>query len=372
MKKIIYIVLGVLFLLPLSVKADMGAPEIKHYKATPKSGVAKYYDYDLNEKGTIPADAVIEVYYEYKKNGEVYADAYFNDAYVTIKLSDFKTTDGTKENSKQAIYKAVVFSNNGLDVYAGPSYINEKVGTVSYLDEVTAAEPEEGNAWVYIEKGNVKGYVDTIQGGLGTLTRGKRIDVATSKVYTEYYKLDSWSRFSIMVKDGSNYKKIQTTAPEFTLGERTTKQVCNVYSSGESGDKDIVGTIPANTAIKPLYAYTVSAYASYYVETDSVKGWVKAEYGTTDDCIDYNTSTEQVEEKPKEEPVKEKDEPVITPGETKKSDSELTPKMIIVVSICAAIIVVVTAIVIITLVNRKEPEVVVESKEEDNNNTNNE
>ena len=198
MKKIVYLILAVLFLFPIVAKADVGAPEIKAYTVVSKSGQDEpYYDWDLTEKGIVPAGQEVEINMEEKIDGVLYGISYNTLNGYIIKLSDFKVSKGQELGTSEAKYVAKVFAKDGLVVYAGPSYINEEVGKLAYGDDIKVGE-FEGDAWLYVEKGSIKGYVDTGFGsgfGVGILTKGDKIDAVTNKIYNEYYLIDSEAQF---------------------------------------------------------------------------------------------------------------------------------------------------------------------------------
>ena len=388
MKKIFYLILTVLFLLPIAVKADMGAPYIKAYKVVSKTGnEIPYYDWSFKEAGKLPGNFEVDIMNEIKKDGEVYGDFTTTEYAGYVKLSDVKLVGAQETSEKEAKYKAVIFAEEGLTVYAGPNYLTGEVGQVSYKDEVTAADYEEGNAWIYIEKGNVKGYVDGLHGSIGILTKGDRIDVNTSTKYTEYYSLDSWSRNAIYIKEGENYTKIENTASTFDMKEVTVLNECKVYKDGDwSSDGtnislgDVIGTIPKGTVIKPAYTNSRYDVISLYVETSSISGWIKGNSkdfsancfsltgeSTAVTSTEDSTSTETIGAISTE--VYVTDVAIEDVGD-KKNGSKFTTKEIVIGSICLGAIIVLTAVVTIVLVNKKKKVTVAEQTVPETNNTN--
>ena len=375
MKKIIYLILAVLFLFPIVAKADMGAPAIKSYTVVSKTGGEEdVYRYSeggkLSVVGKLPAGTEVEIQYEQKYNGEYYGsfwESETNNGF--IKLSNFKVAKAQEVEKSEAVNTARVLNKEGLTVFAGPGYINEEVGMLKYLDEVKSGEYNYENSWIYIEKGNLKGYVE---GGVGILTKGNRIDLNTSKVYTEYYTLDRMYRGSIYVYENNEYKLIQETGAPYTQNSAITKTECRVYKDGivdwtenETIYGELIGTIPAGVTIKPLYS-SFTHYSAYYVEYNGTKGWIKA--GMSDDeCLDFNANvSEPTDEEPKE---------ITTTGESYVTDVavdvvddnkefKFTTKEIVIGSIILGVVIVLTAIITMILVNKKKKEPV----EANNNN----
>ena len=197
MKKIMMLILGVLLFIPAIALADMGAPGVREYKVTPKSeeGAGIYritYEGDkatVEKAGTVPYGKEISIMQEFEIDGILYGDYYDSDYDVHhIKLSEFKAV-GKNAEKDEAIYAARVFAENGLELYEGPGSAYEKTGkTVAKGTLVAASEYIGYGTWVYIESGDIKGYVNAEKGGLGVLYRRPIMDTETNKEYSEYYK----------------------------------------------------------------------------------------------------------------------------------------------------------------------------------------
>ena len=367
MKKIVYLILAVLFLFPLAVKADMGAPMIKSYTVVSKTGGEEdIYRYaeggKLNAVGKLPAGTEVEIQYEQKYNGEYYGSFWISEtSNGFIKLSNFKVVKAQEVEQSEAVNTAKVFSKDGLTVYSGPGYINEEIGTLKYLDDVKAGVYTYENSWIYIEKGDLKGYVE---GGVGILTKGNRIDLTNSKIYTEYYTLDRVYRGSIYVHENNEYKLIQTTGTPYSYQNgAVTKKECNIYKDGivewnenDTFYGDVVGTIPAGVEIKPLYEGGTH-YAAYYIEYNGVKGWLKA--GMSDEeCANFYEANIETIGSSGEEGINVTEETYVTdiavnPVNDNK-EFKFTTKEIVIGSIILGAVIVLTAIITMILVNKKK------------------
>lgn len=363
MKKIVYLILAVLFLFPIVAKADVGAPEIKAYTVVSKSGQDEpYYDWDLTEKGIVPAGQEVEINMEEKIDGVLYGISYNTLNGYIIKLSDFKVSKGQELGTSEAKYVAKVFAKDGLVVYAGPSYINEEVGKLAYGDDIKVGE-FEGDAWLYVEKGSIKGYVDTGFGsgfGVGILTKGDKIDAVTNKIYNEYYTLSYRFRGAILVYEDGEYKQISYIGVPYEGNAATTTKDCKFYEDGRIEWTQIqalygneIGVIPAGTTIKPIYEGR-DHYFSYYVEYNGKKGWIKYEDYNTG-CVDFYSASQD----PTEEPSEIKKEVYVTDLAIDKVDDDkqefkFTTKEIVIGSIILGAAIVLTAIVTMILVNKKK------------------
>ena len=363
MKKIIYLILAILFLFPVVAKADAGAPEIKGYKVVSKSGQDEpYYDWDLTVVGTVPAGTEVEINLEEKINGELYGLSYNSLNGYLVKLSDFKVSKGQELDENEAKYVAKVLSKDGLTVYSGPSYINEEVGTLSYGDDIKAGEPD-GGTWIYIEKGNIKGYVDAgfTGQGVGILTKGDKIDEETNKIYKEYYKSIYGYRNSIIVYENGEYKIVNYVGIPYEGNEAKTVKDCKLYENGKidwsesQGDYGTeIGVVPSGTTLKPIYEGG-EYYFSYYVEYNGKKGWIKYE-DYNDACVDFYATSSDPTENPSEITKEEYVTDVIVDKIDKDDNKKFkfTTKEIIIGSIILGVVIVLTAIITMILVNKKK------------------
>ena len=365
MKKVIYLILAVLFLFPIAAKADMGAPIIKSYTVVSKTGgeedIYRYADGGkLGVVGKLPAGTEVEIQFEQKYNGEYYGNFWESEKLNgLIKLSNFKVVKGQEVEKSEATNVAKVLRPEGLTVFSGPGYINEEVGMLKYLDDIKSGEYNYENSWLYIEKGDLKGYVE---GGVGILTKGSRIDLTTSKVYTEYYTLDRMYRGSIYVYENNEYKLIQKTGAPYSENSAITKTECKIYKDGivdwdenNTYYGESIGTIPAGTIVKPLYS-SFTQYSAYYIEYNGTKGWIKA--GMSDDeCLDFNANVSEPTEEPNE--IETIGEAYVTDvsvdiTEENRNEFKFTTKEIVIGSIILGVVIVLTAIITMILVNKKK------------------
>lgn len=223
MKKLFYFVIGVLLVIPLSVKADMGAPMIRYVVVTPKSpSGAPCYGSDKTSNGSIVPGKQVGtikygdiVYYsiEEKFDGKIYADMSNYGNCRFIDPSDFKPVDGKNKNDifvDTDLYKGRTFAD--LKVYIGPSSSYEQVGVINKYDEIKISNDLYYGTWVYVVGGGIEGYADIADGAAGYLANVDAVALIPSmKKYTdEIYTLDPWTK-SYMLKDGTNYIEVYTT-----------------------------------------------------------------------------------------------------------------------------------------------------------------
>lgn len=245
MKKLLIILVGVL-LLPLTVYADMGAPENMTYEVeiTNPDGISLYKincgtnntNCKLVKNATIPKGAAFSIYYEEKINGEDYAYISYKKNSGYIKISDVTITskeislDDESVNKLKNPYKRTVLVDE-LKVYSSPAKGFKVVGTIPKGVEIELTH-SSGDSWYYVEYKNIKGWVDYYNGTLG-----------------EYHDVE----FEILTE-----RKIYS-------------EISFAFSDD---DANIVGTIPANTKIKGYYSLDQWSRYKYYVEYDGIKGYI--------------------------------------------------------------------------------------------------
>lgn len=220
MKKLFYFVIGVLLVIPLSVKADMGAPMIRDIVVTPKSpSGAPCYESDKTSDGsivlgkqigTVKYGDIIHYSIEEKFNGKVYADIFDYGKCIYIDTSDFKPADGKNKNDifvDTDLYRGRAFVD--LKVYIGPGSSYEQVGGINKNTEIKLSDELYNGTWVYVVGNDIEGYADIADGAAGYLVNIDAVALIPSmKKYTdEIYTLDSWSK-SYVVKDGINYIQV--------------------------------------------------------------------------------------------------------------------------------------------------------------------
>ena len=351
MKKLVLLVLGLFLFIPVVVKADAGPPEVRSYKVVPKSSSgADYYDYDLKKIGKIKNKEVIEIYMEVTIKNVNYGFFAQSDREGYVKLDDFKVVK-SKNDQDAAIYIGKVFSKKDLTVYEGPSYSYEKTGEeLEYDDDIYVSDFVENSTWIYVEKDNIKGYVNAENGAIGILNNAKRMEMKTGKVYDKSYELDGWS-FGIMVKTDKGYKKLDrgTYAYETSYESpfRLTNNV-NVYSSTDYENAEVVGTLYRWNEITPIWNYDNYDQSGFYVETESFKGWISSNdaYDSVDNfdgLYGYERDKYALADKPTPE----------NPNPAPKKANDKVNKIVL-ISLVGGAALVLTSIVLFVLINKKK------------------
>lgn len=372
MKKIMMLILGVLLFIPAIVLADMGAPGVREYKVTPKSeeGAGIYritYEGDkatVEKAGTVPYGKEISIMQEFEIDGILYGDYYDSNYDVHhIKLSEFKAV-GENTEKDEAIYAARVFAENGLELYEGPGSAYEKTGkTVAKGTLVAASEYIGYGTWVYIESGDIKGYVNAEKGGLGVLYRRPIMNTETNKEYIEYYDLDDWSR-AYMVEDNGTYKKINSIfGAAYKFYYENSIAVVKDWKLQKTGDfnSETIAEVHKGDKVTILYDASYQGRFMYYVTYNDQKGWLnydwvdensvsvlKIDYENlkkTDDYMEYGEGRVLYDTLIEEQEAATK----------KSSSSKATnPNTILIGSIVAGGAIVLASIVTIILVNKNK------------------
>ena len=414
MKKLFAIILGGLFLLPITVKADMGSPSIREVKVTPvsKEG-APIYDGENKTDKVLKSGETFTINYE-----EKYSDGYYGCSYESdgcVKMSDVVAVDKVKKNDNDvAKYVGRVFAKNGVEVYEGPSYIYKKTGkTIPYNADVKIADlGSSDGTWIYIEYNDISGYVDTADSAVVQLYKHKIIVTTNNKEYEEYFMTNLWERL-IYVLDGGKYVAVNTydTGYDFQYeNEFKLVKECNLhkYAEAEDQEKDIIGTVNKDEKVNVIYSYGDYGYEAYYVKYGNKYGWLTSTVTRDDtdsvvseefECfnVDYtklkqksgfttssdwkvkanNNTVEKVEKADIVVPSNTNKDPkptgdVITPDEDEKEDNKddnkdeeknndkelifgnWTKDQIILASCIGGAAIVITAVVTIILVNKKK------------------
>ncbi len=319
MKKLFYFVIGLLLIIPLSVKADMGAPMIRGIVVTPKSpsGAPCYGDTKegtVGEKvGTINYGENVYYYYERKIDGTSYADVFNLGKCSLINLSDFKLADEKNKNDIFAdtdLYKGRTFLD--LKVYLGPSSTYEQIGIINKNTEIKLSSELYDGTWVYVVSNGIEGYADIADGAAGYLVNIDAVALIPSmKKYTDYiYILDSWSN-SYMVKDGSNYVQVPVSTTYIPNKTGISAKVIHdielyddIYryeldSNGNVVDIDLgekVLTVPKGSEVT-IIGFRISKEPGCLVSYNGRTGWDKSgcsnydfEYNIPDNFIKYISS----------------------------------------------------------------------------------
>ena len=373
MKKLVILILGVLFLIPLSVKADMGPPEIKSYKATPisKDGAIIYdkiYGGNPEKKDTLKYGDEVVIVMEEIEGGKTYGYFYDNgngeDGYVL--LSEMKYVSRMDELDEQTPkYTARVFADDGVDLYEGPSFIYDKITTIPKGTNIKSTDYSESDGeWLYVEYNGKTGYVSGADETVGVLYSGAIADPNKTNIINNFYKFSSWSS-KFGYKSGNDYKVVNKLwkglggVPK-NASEATAKSDLTVEDKLENGTS--IGTIKKGDKFEILYDVSEIQYVSYLVKSGDVQGWVSYHYDTEDNNVDANGIEINWEySKPvlydENDP---EDKPIVDPNEKPKKDTKKgffdgwTKREIILVSIIGGIVIVLVAVVTLVLVNKKK------------------
>ena len=238
-----YLTIGAV-LLPMSVKADMGAPGAAPIKMIPRSaeGAVYYNCDDLSVKGNVPYNKEIKVYYEEVLVGETYghAEIFEDGEYYCIEMSDFITStkeylpdfDSEDTYDFEVNYEIYVNGSKGIKMRKGPSSVYDAIVTIPYgeLVKATAASGDEGIAWAYVSYKGKSGWIYMLEG-----------DAVYKAKPLRFYK-------DVEVYEGSFY----------------------------DGESKVIGTIPAQEVVKDVYTLIEwTDKLGYYVEYNGIKGFVE-------------------------------------------------------------------------------------------------
>ena len=372
MRKLVILILGVLFLIPLSVKADMGPPEIKSYKATPisKEGTTIYekiYDGAV-KKGTLKYGEEVEIVMEQIEGGKTYGYFYNYDdgdgGYVL--LSEMKYVSKVDEIDEQTPkYTARVFADDGVALYEGPSFIYDKITTIPNGEIIKSTDYDwDLGEWLYVEYDGKTGYVSGSDAAVGILYEGATADPNKTIVIDRFYKFSAWE-YKMAYKSGNDYKIVSS------VGKGTGSVIKNATDIEVIKDLDVkdktingtkIGTIKKGEKLDILLDASDYGDKILLVKSGDIQGWVYFDY--EDNYLDFNfeklTEKDWEQSKPVTYDGKEpEDKPIVDPDEKKKDTKKgffdgWTKKEIIMASIIGAAVIVITALVTIILVNKKK------------------
>lgn len=239
MKKLFYLILLTLVLIPSQVKADMGAPFFNEYDAITTKDTSIYnYDYDYNEprltkEKDIPKGTKVKIRGEYSYNNETYGIA--DDGYINLK--DLMFADA-KVNSKDA-YKLenpgkIYILTDDVYIYDGPSKLYKK-----------SEKP--------IKKGTI-------------LTYEYANDKSNySWIYVNYNGAFGW----INIPDTENIADVLEDTTAMTL-----KNISTLYEKPDEKSSKITTNIPKNTEVIVKYS-SGRGGSFYYITYNGTSGWLK-------------------------------------------------------------------------------------------------
>ena len=415
MKKIVYLILGVLLFIPTLVKADMSAPGIIGYKATPKStSGADIYQYDSEREAYQKTGRKLEFGKIVTITWEDEFVSIDEDSDDEVKLSDLTPVDKEfKVNVKDLSDPYEILILEKQEIKKGPARAYE--GTGKYLEAGTKVtvrylEPdEEGNsrsagdatAWVYVEYNGTKGFIDT-EGKIAqnpvytTVIASRDVEVtvhntdtqiATIKANTKFdatiYELDLWSHGYYI-----EYNEIKGIVDDFEhflpkrkpITFKPTRDI-SIYEDIEYNDDyeniaKVVSTAKKGTSFKSEFYAMYADVAILYYENGDVKGWIEESGQNVDeddedsDYLEVSTilgftypdddsivKVEKKVEEPTEETPVEKNPIEIIPQKDKEDPNKGLLSRIPTIAyyaIGALVIVIVTVIVTVALVKKKK------------------
>ena len=400
MKRILNLILLILLIVPISVKADMGAPEIEPYEAVVnKVEGINYYtnDYDSNlEKSVLKKEGVLEyetkikIQYEEKINGEIYGmfwnEDESNSSSYLVKLQDVILLNDSyvinEDNNEDYTYKldkervATVLKDDGIIMRKGPASAYSSVGEVIPKGTKLTITHSSG-VWYYTEYNGVKGWICELYGEIGFYTKenlfvAKDLDITSNDsswfgenerplkikgtipantLIKEFYVIDGWSWGYYVTYNGiSGYIDKESVCYDVDISEDSkemiTKTEKTLYTSADKTSEILIDKIPPNTKIKYKCGIGHNVYSWIYIEYNNKIGWI--EYDPEDFYDEF------LEEEIPTTTTTTTTQKVIIVDETK---SGMAPLEIIILCIFAAIIIALTHFVLIIFINKKKKKV---------------
>lgn len=399
MKKLFYLLIGILLLIPAITKADMASPLVISYKATVNNpnGIDDYEEKTVNNESQwvktgkkIPYGTIFEIDEEDRE--------YMCNENYCAKYSDLVAIEKNYKLKQEEIGEEITFKTlKETNIKSGPAQAYETIGkikaneTVKGKNVIALNEAEEGDTpWYYVEYNGIKGYVseldDTMAGKFynSTIMAIEDIDlfdlnknkVKTLKAFetldVKFCFLSGWSRYIYIETNdfkgyvdqwyvafkGANINDIKYEENEKFLDtpiEYTTTDEIKVYEKANKFDSKVITTIPKGTTFASEYYLSDYEDIFVYYEKDDIKGFAQTNnYECSDDgysCkLNKETNNNISEEPKKDEPKKEEtnEEPK---KEVKKAKSNNNTTLFICIG--AGIILSITAIITIILINKK-------------------
>lgn len=400
MKNLKRLLILLILCVPCFVKADMGAPMLREFEivVVNPNGV----DYEPNQYSDVAdphlaKNQVVVVDSEYY--GKYHISVRENDGTLTS-LGEISSLDGfsivqeevdpTKTENDNSIkkfdkkQKAIVYNENGVSIYQGPSTIYKVVGTIKKgvnLEYQYAIDGEGGITYIYVDYNGKKGWVEILNKNVLIENDTQfifRINVETecgtipkNSISKPEFKTDKWSGSTLF-----EYKGCKTLIKTFksddvmTLYKSPAKSKVEIPVYDDSDKSNLITTIPANADLT-YYTGSDSQMGTidiHYVEYDGKRGWAFVTYDAFE--IDYENTIRSTDFKDTLNTEKKKEIKKETKKEEKKNNKilGLDAKEFTIICTGAGVIVALTALVIILLVNKKKStkkNKIVEKKEED-------
>ncbi|MBQ6285211.1 MAG: hypothetical protein IJK67_02740 [Bacilli bacterium] len=394
MKKVFYVILGILLILPLTVNADMSAPMIERYKAvvTNPNGARLYeYGYDAEDDTATDELVATNVFIPYNKQIEVEGenedgetawtddyDGFFYLRDITLVKKDYKIdTRKYGEKFTSTVLKDTVIKKGPAEIYDSTG-VTIKAGETITLRLVDS----EWNPWAYVEYNGIKGFINTMGGTvtydeveieLITNVMIKLNDKVTIPVNTvlkkDVYNLDPWnSKYYVKYNGAAGYiNEEEIVSKSDETMEITALEDLNIYEQANElinkKNLKVIGKLKKGTTFKTYYYDDYQECTAYY-EKDNVKGWIYTEYDYENelDNGEYYCGVQfgDEDEEEYEDPIETPDNPEVivpidinpnpTPTEIKRNPSMETLYW----CLAAVAVVSITSIVTIVLINKKK------------------
>lgn len=407
MKKILFIVTLICGLMIMSiVLADMGAPEINKYKATPKSvDGAPYYEYKYDpvmnegryeEIGILPYGTIIEMYYESIENGIKYGHFLYEDGSFEAKLEDL-----TVANADENVYTPFSTTRNmkvlanDIPIYSGPAYIYDVIGTIPKETEIVVRRightnefdgsfyEEEMNPWLYVEYNGISGWVCELNSAIGQYqdkelillvdlsVSGDEIAIPANTRIQGYYQSDMWTNNALVNYEGKDYLislyDCAVNASEwYQNGYEIKYDIAKIYRTASKNSEVLVDEIPNGTILPIKYIQYglrwmgwigteyngVDGWTLYFEEDEALDNYLSGEYNVDDVEKGEATLVQEEEIKTVEENQNDSNTNVLYNGEPFIPSKPIVSNTVIYIGI--AVIIALTATVIVLLINRKK------------------
>lgn len=418
MKKIIFILIGILFILPCVVSSDMSSPVIIEYKASVNNpdGASVYvqnddYNYVITDL-VAPYGTVFTISWDDEETGYVYYEfeKYVGDEtsyYVAVKdLTLIEKNYTPKESEllpfenakviKDVIIKtgpAEGYDSTGITIKAGTEVKIRLFGTIN--EEDNEAYYDSQNPWIYVEYNGIKGFINSYDATIAFreikedfLTdanvniRDPKTDKVlgsvpvNTKINSKLYHVDDWS-YSYYINyngiSGLVYKSdfiLEDLSAKFT----TTKKI-NIYDKladdmeNDSNKVKSIKTLDVGETFTSTY-YEIYNGCRVYYDDGIIKGWAYTNIDTDDvsnsECI--GLSIEYSEDEIEYEPIKKDDEkedipdvieePVVIsePSDETKTEENNNSLMILYICIVVAVLLTLVSTITIKYINKKKKE----------------
>lgn len=383
MKKLFYVLVGILVFMPLVVFADMGAPMVKPYKASVSNpDGASIYEYSESAKKEIPINkkipygTVVEVSFEYNNLVEVSYD----DETLQISIKDIVPIEKEYNVSKSELGKetdAIILKS--VEIKKGPADAYESTGTsipkgtkivIKYFGDDNGSV---GNPWAYVEYKDVKGFINTLNASVAfslieentminkntvikdteTKTTLKNIKANTKIKKNTVYQTDMWSGLYYITYDGvSGYVEEDNLSLKNHYTKYTTKNSVDLHETADRNSK-VIGSVQGGVEIVNFYDNSWNDRIAIYYEDTNQSGWIFDEYDSETSAY-KNLTYERLNT-----PVLDEDETIIedeteeTPEVVEEQKTNNNPRKLVITCLVVSVCLCLTGLVCLILANKK-------------------